>query len=100
MIEGTDYLRGEILLAREYEMITKLEDFLRRRSKIALVHRHDEIRDAKGIMEACTLLFGGEAQAKYDEYFHPSDRTGAEPASRNSACSTQEASNEVMIRGA
>lgn len=73
LIEGTDFLRCEIRLAKQQEMITKLEDFLRRRSKIALVVRREDIRAAKGLMEACELLFGSEAQAKYDEYFreHP-----------------------------
>lgn len=69
LIEGTDYLRCEIRLAKQQEMITKLEDFLRRRSKIALVLRRDDIRAAKGLMEACGILFGNEAQAKFDEYF-------------------------------
>jgi glycerol-3-phosphate dehydrogenase len=69
LIEGTDYLRCEIRLAKQQEMITKLEDFLRRRSKIALVVRREDIRAAKGLMEACEILFGPEAQAKFDEYF-------------------------------
>jgi glycerol-3-phosphate dehydrogenase len=50
-------------------MITKLDDFLRRRSKIALVLDHDEVRDADGIHEACELLFGEDAQRRFDEYF-------------------------------
>jgi glycerol-3-phosphate dehydrogenase len=37
LIKGTDYTRCEIQLAKRQEMIVKLEDFLRRRSKIALV---------------------------------------------------------------
>ena len=69
LIKGTDYLRCEIQLARHQEMIVRLEDFLRRRSKIALVVRHEVIRDAEGLMEACEILFGDEAQARYDEYF-------------------------------
>jgi glycerol-3-phosphate dehydrogenase len=74
LIKGTDYIRCEIELARRQEMIVKLEDFLRRRSKIALVVRHEVIRDAEGLMEACQILFGDEAQARYDEYFHPSQQ--------------------------
>ena len=69
LIEGTDYLRAEIRLAQQQEMITMLDDFLRRRSKIALVLRKEDIRAAKGLMEACEILFGSEAQAKFDEYF-------------------------------
>ncbi|MEI7613227.1 MAG: glycerol-3-phosphate dehydrogenase/oxidase [Betaproteobacteria bacterium] len=69
LIKGTDYIRCEIRLAKHQEMITKLEDFLRRRSKIALVVRHEDIRHTEGLMEACEMLFGEQAKAKYDEYF-------------------------------
>ncbi len=74
LIQGTDYIRCEIRLASQREMITKLEDFLRRRSKIALVVRHEDIRQAEGLMEACEFLFAGQAQAKYDEYFNSPHR--------------------------
>ncbi len=50
-------------------MVVALDDFLRRRSKIALVERREVIRDSQGIMDACHILFGDEAQARYDEYF-------------------------------
>jgi hypothetical protein len=50
-------------------MVVKLADFLRRRSKIALVIPEDEVRRAPGLLEACRILFGDEAQAKIDEYF-------------------------------
>ncbi|HKJ95701.1 MAG TPA: FAD-dependent oxidoreductase [Gammaproteobacteria bacterium] len=69
LIEGTEYLRCEIRQAARREMVTKLEDFLRRRSKIALVVRRESIRRAPGLMEACRLLFGDQAQQKFDEYF-------------------------------
>lgn len=69
LIEGTEYIRCELHQAARREMITKLEDFLRRRSKIALVVRKDDIRRSPGLMEACTILFGDQAQAKFDEYF-------------------------------
>jgi len=69
IIEGADYVRVELFYAAKTEMITKLDDFLRRRSKIALVLDYDEIRAAEGIREACELLFGEDAQRRYDEYF-------------------------------
>lgn len=76
LIKGTDYIRCEIRLAKHQEMIVKLEDFLRRRSKIALVVRHSDIKHAEGLLEACEILFGDQAQAKYDEYFQtPTDRS-------------------------
>ena len=69
IIEGADYLRGEIALMQRQEMIVRLEDFLRRRSMLALTMRREDIRQAKGLLEACEILFGDEARAKYDEYF-------------------------------
>ena len=69
LIHGTEYVRCEIVHAARCEMIVKLEDFLRRRSKVALVASKDAIRTAPGLMEACRILFGDEAQARYDEYF-------------------------------
>lgn len=69
LIKGTEYTRCEIHLAARREMITKLEDFLRRRSKIALIARIETIREAPGLMEACSILFGDDAQARFDEYF-------------------------------
>ncbi|HPE13052.1 MAG: glycerol-3-phosphate dehydrogenase/oxidase [Actinobacteria bacterium] len=69
VIQDADYVRVELFYAAKTEMITKLDDFLRRRSKIALVLDYDEIRGADGIHEACELLFGDDAQRRYDEYF-------------------------------
>jgi glycerol-3-phosphate dehydrogenase len=70
LISGTEYIRGELYHAAQREMISKLEDFLRRRSKIALIARREDIRKAPGLMEACEILFGeDQAQAKFDEYF-------------------------------
>ena len=74
LIEGAEYLRCEIAQAARREMIVKLDDFLRRRSKIALVIRKDALRGAPGLREACRLLFGDAADARLDEYFanpHP-----------------------------
>jgi glycerol-3-phosphate dehydrogenase len=69
LIEGAEYLRCEIRLAARCEMIVKLGDFLRRRSKIALVISQDELRRAPGLREACVMLFGDAADARYEEYF-------------------------------
>ena len=69
LIKGTEYIRCELRQAARREMIVKLEDFLRRRSKIALVERPEVIRNAPGLMEACEILFKDQAQARIDEYF-------------------------------
>ena len=69
LIEGSEYLRCEIDQAERREMVVKLEDFLRRRSKISLVVRREEIQRAAGLREACRIFFGDEAEAKMEEYF-------------------------------
>lgn len=67
IIQDADRMRVELFYAAKTEMITKLDEFLRRRSKIALVLDYDDIRAADGIHEACELLFGDDAQRRYDE---------------------------------
>lgn len=69
LIKGTEYIRCELRQASKHEMIVKLDDFLRRRSKIALVERPEVIRNAAGLTEACQILFGAQAQQRIDEYF-------------------------------
>lgn len=69
IIETSEYIRAEIDEAARREMIVKLEDFLRRRSKIALVVRREEIRRAAGLREAARIFFGDEADARIAEYF-------------------------------
>ena len=71
IIESADYLRVELCLAAETEMVTKLEDFLRRRSKITQVIREDDVRSSPGLHEAAEILFGGDADERLAEYFDP-----------------------------
>ncbi|HEX7480764.1 MAG TPA: FAD-dependent oxidoreductase [Polyangiales bacterium] len=77
LIRGTEYIRCELHHAAQREMVEKLEDFMRRRSKIALIARPEQIRDAPGLIEACEILFGNQAQAKLDEYFAEHARDGS-----------------------
>jgi glycerol-3-phosphate dehydrogenase len=69
LIENAEYLRCEIEQAARREMVTRLDDFLRRRSKIALVVHKDELRKAAGLHEACKILFGDQAEQRWREYF-------------------------------
>jgi len=68
LIKNAEYTRCEIDLAARREMIVKLEDFMRRRSKIEEVVRRADIVNAPGLLEACEILFGDDAQARLDEY--------------------------------
>jgi glycerol-3-phosphate dehydrogenase len=69
IIETSEYIRCELDEAMRREMVVKLEDFLRRRSKIALVVRREDIWRAAGLREACRIFFGDEAEAQIAEYF-------------------------------
>ena len=69
LIENAEYLRCEIEQAARREMVVTLEDFLRRRSKISLVVRNEELKNAAGLREACAILFGEKADEKWRDYF-------------------------------
>ncbi|MEI7755687.1 MAG: glycerol-3-phosphate dehydrogenase/oxidase [Actinomycetota bacterium] len=68
IMESADYLRVELHLAATTEMITKLEDFMRRRSKIDLVVSDEDIRQSSGLREVATILFGADADRRLTEY--------------------------------
>ncbi len=70
IMNSADYLRVELHVAARTEMVTKLEDFLRRRSKISLVVRDSDVRSSDGLAEVCTILFGDQADAKLAEYLN------------------------------
>ena len=74
LLENAEYTRCEIELAARREMIVKLEDFMRRRSKIELVVRNKDIAAAPGLREACEILFGADAEARLQEYLQAQRR--------------------------
>jgi alpha-glycerophosphate oxidase/glycerol-3-phosphate dehydrogenase len=78
LIENAEYTRCEIELAARREMIVKLEDFMRRRSKIEQVVRKSEIIAAPGLREACDILFGEESAARLREYQSEGSGVGAD----------------------
>jgi len=69
LIEGTDYIKCELTEAADREMIVTLEDFLRRRSKLALVVKHEDLKKSDGLREACKILFAEDAADRWEEYF-------------------------------
>jgi len=73
VMEGTDYMRVELHLAAHTEMITKLDDFLRRRSKVSQVISQDALRSSADLVEVATVLFGSSADEKLAEYFQLED---------------------------
>ena len=71
---SADYLRAELYSAAESEMITRLEDFMRRRSKIELVVHDDDINTSVGLREVAEILFGDDADHRLAEYFGGADK--------------------------
>jgi len=69
ILGSSDYLRVELHNTASTEMIVHLDDFLRRRSKISLITRQEDIQNSKGLNEVGSILFGTDAQTKLDEYF-------------------------------
>lgn len=69
VMDSADYLRAELVTAAEHEMVVKLDDFMRRRSKIDLVVHDADIRRSPGLHEVAELLFGDRADARLAEYF-------------------------------
>jgi glycerol-3-phosphate dehydrogenase len=69
VMESADYLRVELHNAADHEMIVKLDDFMRRRSKIDLVVADDEFVGSDGLAEISQLLFGDDGEQKLDEFY-------------------------------
>ena len=69
ILDSSDYLRVELHNTASTEMVVKLDDFLRRRSKISLITRDDDVRSSEGLQEVAKILFGGNADAKLLEHF-------------------------------
>ncbi len=69
LIETSEYIRCEIYRTARHEMVVRLDDFLRRRSKIAQVVRHEDLQNSEGLKEACSILFGADARMRWEEYF-------------------------------
>lgn len=68
LIGRAEYTRCEMEMTAQREMVVKLEDFMRRRSKIELVLRRNEIVEAPGLRRAAEILFGEEAEQRLTEY--------------------------------
>ena len=69
LVENAGIRRCEIDYLAKHEMIVRLEDYLRRRSKIELLYSREELRQSRGLFEACEKLFGDKARQRFDEYF-------------------------------
>ena len=72
-IVGTGLRRCEIGHLRDQEMVVHLEDLLRRRSRLALLYRAEELEQLPGLRETCGEIFGDQAEEKMAACFHTPD---------------------------
>ncbi len=56
ILADTDLLRAEVSLAAEREMIVHRDDFLRRRTKLSMIHRESDLASDPGFAEVCETL--------------------------------------------
>ncbi|MEI8237821.1 MAG: FAD-dependent oxidoreductase [Actinomycetota bacterium] len=73
IMENADYLRVELHLAANTELVTRLEDFMRRRSKIDQVVPYPVVRSSSGLEEVAQILFGADANRRLAEYLAARD---------------------------
>ena len=80
VLDSSDYLRVELHNTASTEMVVKLDDFLRRRRKIALITRDEDVRSSKVLNDVDDILFGTHDNKKLEEYFLtlPSNSTYSE----------------------
>ncbi|HET9594290.1 MAG TPA: FAD-dependent oxidoreductase [Anaeromyxobacteraceae bacterium] len=81
LIEAAGLLRCEVELAAREEMVVTLEDFLRRRTNVALLVRREALRADPALREVGDILFGEESRRRLAEWL--GER--GEPARRQSA---------------
>ncbi len=79
-IAGTGLRLCEIDYLCEREMIVKLDDLLRRRSKLALLYRHEELIKMKGLAEVSDRLFGDRGKAEFEIYLEGQNTLESSPA--------------------
>lgn len=68
LMKHAEYTRCEMELTARREMVVRLEDFMRRRSKIEQVLRWSEIEEAPGLAKACQILFGEDSEERMQDY--------------------------------
>lgn len=69
VIEGYPVLLAEVAHMAEHEMVETLADFLRRRSRLALLVPQQLLRESAGLRKAAEILFGDQAEVSLAEYF-------------------------------
>jgi len=69
LIPEIDYYRCEAEFMRKHEYIVSLEDFLRRRTLLAMVLSKRELYNHQGVRTVCELLFPDSFTEEWNSYF-------------------------------
>lgn len=68
LLPGSDLTRGELEWVREHELVVTLEDFLRRRTLLAMTFRAEELASMAGLQLVSQILFGSAGDAHYNRW--------------------------------
>lgn len=63
------YTHAELERMAETDMIVRLDDFLRRRTELAMVLDEETLATSDGLWQACEVLFGDAAELRWRERF-------------------------------
>jgi glycerol-3-phosphate dehydrogenase len=69
VVKDAPVLLAEVAHMAEHELVVDLEDFLRRRTRLSLVVRHEVLEQSVGLRKAADMLFGAEAASRWQAYF-------------------------------
>lgn len=72
----SDHIVAELPLIADSEMVVKLDDFLRRRSKVAMLESRDTIAADPGLAELSAALFSGDGTEQLEEYHRDQSEAG------------------------
>jgi glycerol-3-phosphate dehydrogenase len=79
MIEGSSVTLAEFAHMASAEMVVTLEDALRRRTRLALVVPHEQLKTSPLLKRATELLFKDQAEAQWQNYFGPQSHSSSWP---------------------
>ena len=61
--------RAELEFVQATQMVVTLDDYLRRRTLLAVTTRKEDLAALAGMMEVCRILFGDRAKIEYEKTF-------------------------------
>jgi glycerol-3-phosphate dehydrogenase len=87
-LPGAPDLRCEVAFAGTKEMVTTLDDYLRRRTRLLLSHGREALLASPALPELCALLFGDDAAAREREFRAAPPAGGLPPPSTTTTTAT------------